>query len=65
MSYIGITHNNKGELDQLQWSNPDMQGSSPTDSKTYLVLVTCYNTLTAAVLKTVVNMLDLLWCIKR
>ena len=34
----------KGKSVNSEWSDAGMKGSSPTDSQTHLVLVTCYNT---------------------
>jgi len=49
----------KGKSVNSEWSDAGLKGSSSTDSETHLVLMTCYNTWTAAVLKTGVKMTDL------
>jgi hypothetical protein len=41
-----------------KWSNTELQGSSPKDSKTNIVLLTC---LAGAVLQTGVKMVSLWW----
>ena len=50
-----------------KWSNivAGLPDSSPTDSATHKVLLTCYNTWTGAVLKMGVQILDLSWCIRK
>jgi len=52
-----VTKTNKFVIDQISFFNRGCQVSSPTDSKTHLVLVTCYTTWTGTVLGTCINLL--------